>query len=80
MRTYRRLKALAASTNSPANKGLLLTIANSGATVAFTCLDPTGNSVTVTLVFNTGNVIFPVYTRSWVRTAGTGTVTAYELN
>lgn len=79
MRTYRRLKALAASTNSPANKGLLLTITGGNATVTFTCLDPVGNAVTVSLAFATGNVIFPVYTRSWSK-SGVGTVTAYELN
>jgi len=79
MRTYRRLKALAASTNSPANKGLLLAVTGGSATVTFVCLDPNGNSVNVALAFNSGNVIFPVYTRSWSKT-GAGTVTAYELN
>jgi len=80
MRTYRRLKALAASTNSLANKGLLLTITGGNATVTFICLDPVGNDVSVPLSFTTGNVIFPVYTRSWSKTAGAGNVTAYELN
>jgi hypothetical protein len=79
MRTYRRIKSLATGVNSPANKGLLLTITTGSATVTFVCLDAVGNSVNVALTLGVGNSIFPVYVKSWSKT-GAGTVVAYELN
>jgi hypothetical protein len=76
MRTYRRIKALASGVNSPANKGILIKCTVAG-TITMSCLDATGNAVSVALVLGVGNSIFPVYVKSFTNT---GTMSVWELN
>jgi hypothetical protein len=76
MRTYRRIKALASGATSQANKGILIRCTVVG-TITMSCLDATGNAVSVPLTLGVGNSIFPVYVKSFTNT---GTMTVWELN
>ena len=76
MRTYRRIKTLAASAKSPANKGIMVNCTVAG-TITLNCLDPVGNTVSVALSLGVGNSIIPIYVQSFTNT---GTMTVYELN
>ena len=77
---FKRAKALAASTVSPMNKGILAVAdATAPNVISVTCLDPTGGTTTITyrILANTSQIL-PVYVRSWTQTSGTTLV--YELN
>lgn len=76
---FKRAKALAAGVTSPMNKGILATADTANSTITLTCLDPTGNTTTITyrILANTSQIL-PVYVRSWTQTSGTTLV--YELN
>lgn len=77
---FKRAKVLAAGVNSPMNKGILAVADGTNPNViSVTCLDPTGNTTTITyrILANTSQIL-PVYVRSWTQTSGTTLV--YELN
>jgi hypothetical protein len=79
MRTYRRVQSLPISTGSPNNKGVLVKIITTTTAVTFTCLDPTGNDVSVALSLGVGNNIIPFYVKSWT-SASPANVTVWALN
>lgn len=75
---YKRAKVFTTSTNSPMNKGILVTTGVSASTLTLTCLDPNGGNVTVTYAVpaNT-SVMIPLYVKSWT---GTNSPSVWELN
>lgn len=74
---FKRAKVFATGTNSPMNKGILVT-AGTATALSLTCLDPNGALVGVTASVPGGTTqIFPLYVRSWT---GTNTPSVYELN
>lgn len=75
---FKRAKVLASGVVSPMNKGILVTAGASNVTLTLTCLDPVGNTVTVTaaVLANTSQ-FFPLYVRSWT---SPGSPSVFELN
>ena len=74
---YKRAKAFTTGTNSPMNKGILVTT-TTASDLTLTCLDPNGGNVSVTykVPANT-SVMIPLYVKSW---SGTNAPNVWELN
>lgn len=75
---FKRAKVLASAAVSPMNKGILVTAGGTATVLTLTCLDPVGNTVTVSAAVpaNTSQ-FFPLYVRSWT---GTNNPSVFELN
>lgn len=81
MLTFKRVQALAASTNSPVNKGVLFNNPGLAGTLTLNTIDANGSAVAVTYhIAGSTSVIVPFYIKSWaIASAAVGT-TAFTLN
>ena len=81
MLTFKRIQALAVSTNSPVNKGVLFNNPGLVGRLTLTTIDANGNTVTLNYeIAATTSVIVPFYIKSWVILSGAIGTTAFTLN
>lgn len=81
MLTFKRVQALAATVNSPVNKGVLFNNIGAKGTLTLNTIDANGSDVAVTyLIAAETSVIVPFYIKSWAIASGAVGTTAFTLN